>query len=281
MIMFSKFNYKKRVLKLYENLTSCHDECIDVKKLHDGIESIVTTLHKKYNTNSKHFIDYINIIISTYPIIYLLIDKFNLFDLETKICVVKLISYVLYTSGGVFFFLQHPFIIDEIFYHFREDDITLNIGHIIQEFVKHKDIVQIILFTPSVYLLFLIIRDDIVEKSALSFEIVNTIFQEHKYMVDYFLQYNYDRFIEMYLSLLKSKNYIVVRKGLDLLYFIITHYKYFNERFIQSIDNMKLIASFQNNPSEKIQASAYKIYDLFIKKFDEKLSCHHDKNNKA
>ena len=97
-------------------------------------------------------------------------------------------------------------------------------------------------------------------------------------MVDYFLQYNYDIFVEMYLSLLKdSKNYIVTRKSLDLLYFILTHYKDFNHRFIQSIDNMKLIASFQNHSSEKIQASAYKIYDLFIKKFDEKLSCHHDK----
>ena len=268
--MFLKFNYKKGILKLYENLTCCQEENIDVKKVHDVIENIVKTLHKKYNTNSRHFIDYINTIISKYPIMYLLIDKFNMFDSETKICVVKLISYVLYTSDGVYYFLQHQFIIDEIFYHFREDVITLNIGHIIQEFVKHKDIVYIILFTPSVYLLFLIIRDDTVEKSALSFEIVNTIFQEHEYMVDYFLQYNYDRFIEMYLSLLKSKNYIVVRKSLDLLYFILTHYKYFNELFIQSIDNMKLIASFQNNPSEKIQVSAYKIYDLFVKKFDEK-----------
>ena len=267
--MFLKFNYKKGIVKLYEHLTYCRKDNVDVKKVHDLIENIVKTLHKIYNTNSKHFVHYINIIISTYPMIYLLIDKFNLFDSETKICVVKLISYVLYTSDGVYYFLQHQFIIDEIFYHFREDDITLNIGHIIQEFVKHKDIVQIILFTPSVYLLFLIIRDDTVEKSALSFEIVNAIFRENKCMVEYFLQCNYYRFIEVYLSLLKSKKYIVVRKSLDLLYFILTHYQYFNERFIQSIDNMKLIASFQTDPSEKIQASAYKIYDIFVKEFDK------------
>jgi len=106
MTMFSKFNYKKGVVKLYEKLTCCHDESIDVKKIHDVIENILETIHKQYNTNRKHFIDCINIISSTYPIIYLLIDKFNLLDSETKMCVVKLISYVLYTSDGVYYFLQ-------------------------------------------------------------------------------------------------------------------------------------------------------------------------------
>lgn len=266
--MFSKYNFKKDIVKLYKSLISCNKaDLMDLSKLEHDIGNIVNTLERKYSSDCKHFIRYVNIIIAKYPIIYLLIDRFNSFNYDIKIYVVKMISYVLYTNDGVYFFLQHQFIIEEIFYQFREDNITLNSGHIIQEFVKYEDIVHIILFTPSVYLLFIIIRDDTVEKSALSFEIVNIIFKEYNCMVDYFLHYNYDRFIEMYLSLLKSKNYIVVRKSLDLLYFILTNYRNFNKRFIQSVDNMTLIASFQNDPSEKIQASAYKIYDLFVKTF--------------
>ena len=268
--MFSKYNYKKDIVKLYESLTSCNgDEFIDLLKLENTIENIVNTLEIKYRTDCKHFIQYVKIIISKYPIIYLLINKFNSFNSDIKIYVVKMISYVLYTSDGVYYFLKHKFIIDEIFHHFKEDDVALNFGHIIKEFIKHKDIVHVILFTPSVYLLLLVIKDDVVEKSALAFEIMNSIFKKHENTMDYFLQHNYDRFIEMYLSLINSKNYIVVRKSLDLLYFILTHYKYFNEQFLSSVHNMKLTASFQNDASEKIQKSALKIYCLFVEKYDD------------
>tara|TARA_Y100000389_G_C17438172_1_gene506855 strand:- start:328 stop:1143 length:816 start_codon:yes stop_codon:yes gene_type:complete len=268
--MFSKYYFKKDIVKLYESLISCDKvKSIELVKLEHVIENIVNILELKYRSDCKHFIRYVNIIISKYPIIYLLIDKFNSFNYDIKIYVVKIISYVLYTNDGVYYFLQHQFIIDEIFYHFREDDVALNFGYIIKEFIKHKDIVHIIIFTPSVYLLLLVIKESTLEKSSLSFEIVNAIFEKHENIMDYFLEHNYDRFIEMYLSLINSNNYIIVRKSLDLLYFILTNYKYFNKRFLSSIYNMKFIASFQNNPSEKIQKSAHKIYCLFVEKYDD------------
>lgn len=145
--------------------------------------------------------------------------------------------------------------------------VALQCGQILRECIKHEILAKVLLTEDGeIWRYFEYIETSTFDIASDAFSTFRSLLTTHKSLATQFLQANYTRFFESYLSLLTSTNYVWKRQSLKLLGEILldrTHYAVMS-KYIQSPENLKLMMNLLRDRSSHIQFEAFHVFKVFV-----------------
>ncbi|WVN89911.1 uncharacterized protein L203_105141 [Cryptococcus depauperatus CBS 7841] len=145
-------------------------------------------------------------------------------------------------------------------------DIALNTGMILKEMLRYEPLARILLYSNQFYTF-----PDYIENTSFGISCdalgnMKEALTRHKTMVAQYLEANYDRFFNMYNTLILSSNYVTKRQSLKLLGEILLDRANYNvmTRYISSEANLKMMMNFLRDKSRNIQFEAFHVFKVFV-----------------
>ncbi|PWN30191.1 Mo25-like protein [Jaminaea rosea] len=149
---------------------------------------------------------------------------------------------------------------------YENADVALNTGMILREMLRHETLAKTLLYSDKFYTF-----PDYIEKTTFgvscdAFANFKETLTKHKAMVAEYLEKNYDRFFNMYETLLQSPNYVTKRQSLKLLGEILLDRTNFQvmTKYISSEENLKMMMNLLRDKSKNIQFEAFHVFKVFV-----------------
>ncbi|RXK35187.1 calcium binding protein 39 [Tremella mesenterica] len=169
-------------------------------------------------------------------------------------------------SPTVEYISSRPDIIFHTLKGYGNAEIALNTGLILKEMVRYEALAHILLYSDQFYTFPNYIENTTFGISCDAFANMKDCLTKHKPMVAQFLDVNYDRFFNMYTTLILSTNYVTKRQSLKLLGEILldrTNYAIMT-RYIANEANLKMMMNFLRDKSRNIQFEAFHVFKVFV-----------------
>jgi calcium binding protein 39 len=160
-----------------------------------------------------------------------------------------------------------PEILTELCQGYADLIIVLSVGMMLRECVKHEPLAKIILYSDELfYKFFEYMQMSQFDLAADAFASFKDLVTKHKIVAAEFLEKSYDKFMEHYLVLLKSDNYVTKRQSLKLLGELLLDRANFTimTKYISNPDNLKLMMNLLRDPSRNIQFEAFHVFKVFV-----------------
>ncbi|KAL7425138.1 Hym1p [Cryptotrichosporon argae] len=161
---------------------------------------------------------------------------------------------------------NRPDIIFSALRGYADPDVALNTGMILKDMLRYEPLAKILLYSDEFYTF-----PDYIEKTTFgiscdAFANMKETLTKHKPMVAAYLDPNYDRFFNMYNTLILSSNYVTKRQSLKLLGEILLDRANYTvmTRYIASEANLKLMMNFLRDRSRNIQFEAFHVFKVFV-----------------
>ncbi|PWN50429.1 Mo25-like protein [Violaceomyces palustris] len=218
-------------------------------------EAVMQLAHEVYNND----------------ILQLLILNISRFEFEAKKDVSQIFNNLLRRQIGtrwptVEYLTTKPEVLFNALRGYENPDVALNTGMILREMLRHEPLAKILLHSERFYTF-----PDYIEKTTFgvscdAFANFKETLTRHKAMVAEYLEAHYDRFFEMYTTLLLSPNYVTKRQSLKLLGEILLDRTNFNvmTRYISSEENLKMMMNLLRDRSKNIQFEAFHVFKVFV-----------------
>eukprot|EP01099_Mayorella_cantabrigiensis_P000896 TRINITY_DN1382_c0_g1_i1.p1 TRINITY_DN1382_c0_g1~~TRINITY_DN1382_c0_g1_i1.p1 ORF type:complete len:363 (-),score=102.87 TRINITY_DN1382_c0_g1_i1:252-1259(-) len=163
---------------------------------------------------------------------------------------------------------NNPPLLAKLVNGYTDVDIALHCGAMLRDITRHESLVKLILQSSDnlFWKFFEFIEMVNFDVASDAFTTFKELLTKHKALVAEFLEKNYDRFFELYTSLLKSENYVTKRQSLKLLGELLLDRANFNvmTRYISSQDNLKLMMILLKHKSASIQFEAFHVFKVFV-----------------
>ncbi|OCF61974.1 calcium binding protein 39 [Kwoniella mangroviensis CBS 10435] len=145
-------------------------------------------------------------------------------------------------------------------------DIALNTGMILKEMLRYEPLARILLYSEQFYTFPNYIENTTFGISTDAFACMKETLTRHKPLVAQYLDANYDRFFNMYTTLILSANYVTKRQSLKLLGEILLDRANYSimTRYIASEANLKMMMNFLRDKSRNIQFEAFHVFKVFV-----------------
>ncbi|WOO81422.1 calcium-binding protein 39 family protein [Vanrija pseudolonga] len=162
--------------------------------------------------------------------------------------------------------VNKPDIIFNTLKGYADADIALNTGMILKEMLRYEPLAKILLHSEQFYTFPKYIEDTTFGISCDAFANMKETLTKHKTMVATYLERNYDRFFNMYNTLIMSNNYVTKRQSLKLLGEILLDRANYSimTKYIASEANLKLMMNFLRDRSRNIQFEAFHVFKVFV-----------------
>ncbi|ORY85488.1 Mo25-PA [Protomyces lactucae-debilis] len=160
---------------------------------------------------------------------------------------------------------------------YRKPETALQCGQILRECLKHERLAHVLLFPTAnapgqfasgaeAWHYFSYIEHATFDIASDAFSTFKDLVTRHKQIAALFLQEYYAPFMEQYLGLLTSSNYVWKRQSLKLLGEILLDRSNYNvmSLYIQSTDNLKLMMNLLRDRSAHIQFEAFHVFKVFV-----------------
>ncbi|KAK8849701.1 hypothetical protein IAR55_005036 [Kwoniella newhampshirensis] len=149
---------------------------------------------------------------------------------------------------------------------YSNPDIALNTGMILKEMLRYEPLARIMLYSEQFYTFPNYIENTTFGISCDAFGCMKETLTRHKPMVAQYLDANYDRFFNMYTTLILSANYVTKRQSLKLLGEILLDRANYSimTRYISSEANLKMMMNFLRDKSRNIQFEAFHVFKVFV-----------------
>ncbi|KIR54897.1 calcium binding protein 39 [Cryptococcus gattii Ru294] len=193
------------------------------------------------------------------------------FDFEARKDVCNIYSILLRRQLGsrsptVDTIATRPDIIFNTLKGYANQDIALNTGMILKEMLRYEPLARILLYSDQFYTFPSYIENTSFGISCDALANMKETLTRHKPMVAQYIEANYDRFFNMYNTLILSPNYVTKRQSLKLLGEILLDRANYNvmTRYIASEANLKMMMNFLRDKSRNIQFEAFHVFKVFV-----------------
>ncbi|WVW86907.1 hypothetical protein I302_108962 [Kwoniella bestiolae CBS 10118] len=201
----------------------------------------------------------------------LLVIHLGKFDFEARKDVCHIYNTLLRRQLGtrsptVDIIATRPDIIFNTLKGYANADIALNTGMILKEMLRYEPLARILLYSEQFYTFPNYIENTTFGISTDAFACMKETLTRHKPMVAQYLDANYDRFFNMYTTLILSANYVTKRQSLKLLGEILLDRANYSimTRYIASEANLKMMMNFLRDKSRNIQFEAFHVFKVFV-----------------
>lgn len=169
-------------------------------------------------------------------------------------------------SPTVEYISNRPDIIFNALKGYGNAEIALNTGSILKDMLRYEPLARLLLYSDQLYTFPNYIENTTFGISCDAFGNMKETLTRHKPMVASYLDPNYDRFFNMYTTLILSSNYVTKRQSLKLLGEILLDRANYSimTRFIASEANLKMMMNFLRDKSRNIQFEAFHVFKVFV-----------------
>eukprot|EP00698_Gefionella_okellyi_P014533 TRINITY_DN4030_c0_g1_i1.p1 TRINITY_DN4030_c0_g1~~TRINITY_DN4030_c0_g1_i1.p1 ORF type:complete len:333 (+),score=89.98 TRINITY_DN4030_c0_g1_i1:39-1037(+) len=205
-------------------------------------------------------------------LIALLLTNMQKIEFEAKKLVSQILNNILQKSVNDRFivadyFKQQPELLSVLANSYDLPlEISLPCGSILRECIRHEELASLFLASEDFFKLFDYIDVANFDQASDAFVTFSDLLTKHKSLVAEFLDKNYDQVMTRFLELLKSANYVTKRQSLKLLGEILLSRSNFNimNRFISSVDNLKMMMNLLRDEARNIQLEAFHVFKVFV-----------------
>lgn len=206
-----------------------------------------------------------------HDILQLLVSHIAHFEFEAKKDVSQIFNNLLRRQIGtrsptVEYLTTKPDLLFSALRGYENAQVALNTGMILREMLRHEPLAKSLLYSDRFYTF-----PDYIEKTTFgvscdAFANFKETLTRHKAMVAEYLDANYDRFFDMYTTLLLSPNYVTKRQSLKLLGEILLDRTNFSimTRYISHEENLKMMMNLLRDRSKNIQFEAFHVFKVFV-----------------
>jgi len=169
-------------------------------------------------------------------------------------------------SPAVDYLCKNSLTLELLLHGYDDPEIALTCGNMLRECAKFDLLTKIMLHGEIVWALFKYLDSVKFDIACDAFATLKDILTIHKELASAFLESNYDKFFDKYLSLLEKDNFVTRTQSLKLLGELLLDRSNFNvmTKFISSSTNLKLMMNLLRDRSRRIQYEAFHVFKVFV-----------------
>jgi len=205
-------------------------------------------------------------------LIALLVSNLLKFEFETRKDVVWVFNFIVRRQVGTryptveYITVRHPEMLEQLCVGYESPDIALNCGSMLRECLRHEQLAKILINSENFNKFFTYVEMSNFDVASDAFTTFKDLLTKHKPLCAEFMEKNYDKLFEAYLTLLNSTNYVTKRQSLKLLGELLLDRANFNimTKYISNQDNLKLMMNLLRDKSRNIQFEAFHVFKVFV-----------------
>jgi len=202
-------------------------------------------------------------------LLLVMLQNMKKFEFEARKDVAQIYNFILRQrkKEALEYVKQHPEILKTLVTGYSEPDIALNCGSILREVIRHEQLCEILLYTPTLFDAFFdyvqLSTFDVASDAFATFKLMLT---KHKVLCAKFLEKNFDDIFKKYNELLQSRNYVTKRQSLKLLGELLLNRANFNVmiKYINAPQNLKVMMNLLRGNTKAIQFEAFHVFKIFV-----------------
>ncbi|KAK3603767.1 hypothetical protein CHS0354_023386 [Potamilus streckersoni] len=204
-------------------------------------------------------------------LLLILIQNLAKIDFEGRKDVVHIFNNLLRQQIGtrtptVEHICQHQEILIELMKGYENKEIALRCGMMLRECCRYEALSKIMLYAENFFDFFNYVEVSTFDIASDAFSTFKDLLTKHKMLSAEFLENNYDKVFDAYLTLLNSENYVTRRQALKLLGELLLDRHNFTvmTKYISNPDNLKLMMNMLREKSRNIQFEAFHVFKVFV-----------------
>jgi len=198
-----------------------------------------------------------------------MLQNMKKFEFEARKDVAQVYNFILRQrkKEALEYVKLHPEILKTLVTGYSEPEIALNCGSILREVIRHEQLCELLLTTPTLFDAFFdyvqLSTFDVASDAFATFKLMLT---KHKVLCAKFLEKGFDDIFKKYNELLQSRNYVTKRQSLKLLGELLLNRANFNVmiKYINAPQNLKVMMNLLRGNTKAIQFEAFHVFKIFV-----------------